>query len=169
MSNSNEQKITQPDSLRTPAEQASINAMITAAVKEVFASMAPVLQSIALTPEKLAEAQRLGRQPDAAVLAREARERQNMREDLANAERDKLAKQAACSHQDANSKWSINLIHNYPDRQTRGVCSHCLKIFQPKHWEIGAPDPQNPRGKPILVDADPQYAIIRQIEAVLPV
>lgn len=162
------EKIVQPDSLRTPAEQASINAMITQAVREVFASMAPVLQSIALTPEKLAEAQRLGRQPDAAVLAREARERQNMREDLANAERDKLAKQAACSHQDANSKWSISLVHNYPDRQTRGVCHHCLKVFEPRRWTIGAPDEKNPRGCPKLVDADPQYHIIRQIEATQP-
>lgn len=151
----NEQKITQPDSLRTPAEQASINAMITAAVKEVFANMAPVLESIALTPEKL----RAANAPyvDPAVVAREARERLMMKEDLAAAEKQKAEFQAKCSHKDANGRWSVSTVHNFPDRQPRLVCVHCHRFIQPTHWEIAAPTPEHPRGKPVLLKADADY------------
>ena len=86
---SNENKIVQPDSLRTPAEQASVNALVSAAVKEAITAMAPMFQSIALTPEKIREANKPYIDP--AAIAREARERAMMREDLAEAERAKEA------------------------------------------------------------------------------
>lgn len=160
-----EQKLNVPTELVNPAAQGAINALITNAVREVFLAMAPTLQSIALTPEKLAEAEKLRRAPDPAVVAREARERALMRQDLAEAEQRKLQIQANCTHKDANQKWSISLVHNYPDRQTRGICTHCFKWFEPMHWEIGAPDDKNPRGKAILVKESPDYHVVREIEA----
>jgi len=58
-----------PSKLKTPAEfmspeaQAYTNQLVTNAVKEIFASMGPLLQSIALTPEKLAAAEAMRRAP----------------------------------------------------------------------------------------------------------
>lgn len=149
----------------SPEMQAMINSMVSSAIREAFTGLAPVLQSIALTPEKMLEMERQRRAPDPALVAREARERAMMREDLEKARRDKERIQQACPHKDANMRWSISLIHNYPDRQTRGVCVHCHSLLEPKHWEIGAPDAQNPRGKPHLVAEHPQYHIVREIES----
>src|SRR5712675_1171622 len=68
-------RIPTPASLLTPEAQAFLSASISEAVKGVFASMAPLLSSIALTPEKLAEAEALRRAPDPAKIRRELRER----------------------------------------------------------------------------------------------
>lgn len=162
---STEQKLVIPNELVNPVSQATVNQMISSAVAEVFKNMAPMFQQIALTPEKLAEAERLRREPDPKVVAREARERALMREDLREAEERKRVLQANCTHKDANQKWSISLVHNYPDRQTRGICTHCFKWFEPMHYEIGAPDDKNPRGKAILVKESPDYHVVREIEA----
>lgn len=151
-----EPKIQTPAELINPASQAYVSQMITAAVREVFTQMAPVLESIALTPAKLREASKPYIDP--AKVAREAREKAMMREDLELAARQKAEFQARCSHKDANGRWSVSTVHNYPDRQTRGVCVRCHRFFQPRHWEIGAPDAQNPRGKPVLVKEDSDYA-----------
>lgn len=154
-----------PASTLTPEMQATINASISQAVAEVFKNMGPMLERISLTPEKLAEAEKLRRAPDPALVAREARERALMREDLEKARRDTEIMQKNCTHKDNNMRWSISLVHNYPDRQSRGICTHCFKYFQPTHWEIGPPDVENPRGKAFLVKEDPMYHIIREIES----
>ncbi len=75
------QKLKTPAELMTPEAQAYTNQLVTNAVKEIFAQMAPLLQSIALTPEKLAEAEKLRRAPTEDELAkklREAREKKLM-------------------------------------------------------------------------------------------
>lgn len=162
---SNEQKIQTPNSVLTPEAQAFMNQSISAAVREVFLQMAPMMQSIALTPEKLAEAERIRREPDPNVKAREIRERLLMKEDLDAAREQKERMQANCTHKDPNMRWAVSLIHNYPDRQTRGVCVHCHSLFEPTHWEIGAPDATHPRGNPVLVKAHAQYHIVREVEA----
>lgn len=153
----------------TPETQAIINSMVSAAVKEaisgVFENMKPMMESIALTPEKLAKAEELRRAPDPAKVAREARERQLMKEDIDEARRNVARAQKNCTHKDLNRKYSISLIHNYPDRGTRGVCTHCHLMIEPCHWEIGAPDAKNPRGTPVLIAESPLYHIVRELEA----
>jgi hypothetical protein len=143
--------------------------MVSSAVKEaisgVFANMKPMMESIALTPEKLAKAEELRRAPDPAKVAREARERALMKEDIDEARRNVARAQKNCTHKDLNQKYSISLIHNYPDRQTRGVCTHCHLMLEPTHWTIEAPDPQRPRGKPVLVAEHPLYHLVRELEA----
>ena len=160
-----EQKVIVPNELVNPASQAAINQLISSAVKEVFANMAPMLESIALTPAKMAEAEKLRRAPDPALVAREARERKLMREELEEVARQTAERQRNCSHKDANGHYCVSLCHNFPDRGTRALCHHCAKFFQPLHWEIGPPDEKHPRGKPILVNEDPQYGIVRELES----
>jgi hypothetical protein len=157
------EKIVMPDSLRNPAEQASINALVSAAVKEALIAMGPVLERVALTPEKILEMERQRRAPtedQVREAQREARERALMREDLQEARRTQELTQKNCSHKDVNLRWSVSQIHNYPDRQARGICVRCHRMFQPVRWEIVAPDAQHPRGKPVLVKADPDYASV---------
>ena len=83
-----------------------------------------------------------------------------MQEELRDAELKKAQLQESCSHKDANGSYSVSPIRNYPDRQIRLICLHCHKLFEPRHWEIGAPDPENPRGKPFLKNADSNYPVI---------
>jgi hypothetical protein len=156
----NEQKLNVPTEIVSPAAQASVNQMISAAVAEVFKNMGPMLERISLTPEKLAEAERLRREPDPKLVAREARERALMREDLRVAEKLKRDLQESCTHKDNNMRWSISAIHNYPDRQCRLICVRCHLIVEPTHWTIDAPDATHPRGVPRLVPAHPRYAEI---------
>lgn len=160
---SNENKLVLPDSLRTPAEQASINALISGAVREAITAMAPMFQSIALTPEKILEMERQRRAPsedEVRAKQREARERLLMKEDLEEAERTKQLAQKSCTHKDTNGRWSVSKISNYPDRSPRGICVRCHRFFQPTRWTIEAPDKDHPRGKPVLVKADPDYAAV---------
>ena len=150
-------------------QQAQINSSISAAVKEAIAAMAPLFQSIAMTPEKMLEMERLRRAPsedEVKEKQREARERALMKEDIEEARRntERMQKQCPGPHKDKNGRYSISLIHNYPDRQARGVCTHCHSLIEPTHWEIGAPDEKNPRGKAHLVKAHPLYYIVAEIE-----
>ena len=164
-----EPKFQVPDSMRNPAEQAYINSSISAAVKEAIMAMAPILQSVAMTPEKMLEMERLRRAPgedEVRAKQREARERKLMKEDLQEAERNKKWIQDNCPgpHKDKNGKWSISIIHNYPDRMPRGVCTHCHLFIEPTHWEIGSPTDKHPRGEPRLVPASPLYKTVLEIE-----
>ena len=150
-------------------QQAYINSSISAAVREALTALGPILQSVAVTPEKMLEMERLRREPSDAekkAKLREARERALMKEDLEEAARNTELKQKNCpkGHRDENNRYAIALIHNYPDRQPRGVCTHCHLLIEPTHWEIGAPDEKNPRGKAYLVKAHPLYYIVAELE-----
>ena len=68
-------KLSPPPAALTPEVMAFMNASISATVKELFASMGPLLQSIALTPEKMAEAERLRRAPTEEQLQSKDREK----------------------------------------------------------------------------------------------
>lgn len=160
---SNENKLVLPDSLRTPSEQAAINSSISAAVREAITAMAPLFQSIALTPEKILEMERQRRAPsedEIRAKQREARERLLMKEDIDEARRTQELAQKSCTHKDTNGRWSVSQIHNYPDRQARGICVRCHRLFEPTRWTIQAPDKDHPRGKPVLVKADSDYASV---------
>jgi len=156
-------KLKTPDAMLTPENQAYTNNLISEAVKGVFAQLGPLLESIALTPEKLAQAEALRRAPDPALVARELRERKLMQQDQEENRANLLRTQAACIHKYPTGQWAVNPIHNYPDRQERFICSLCQSFFEPRRWTIQAPDAENPRGKAVIVDAHPQYHLVREV------
>jgi hypothetical protein len=158
-------KIPTPAVLLTPEAQAYTNNLISEAVKGVFAQLGPLLQSIALTPEKLAQAEALRRAPDPAAVARELRERKLMQQEQKENEDNLRRNQANCPHKYPTGAWAVNVVRNYPDRQERFVCSLCQSFFQPKRWEIGAPDADNPRGRAYIADEHPQYHLVREVLA----
>lgn len=152
-----------PPAALTPDMQAFINASIQAAVSGVFTQIAPVLQSIALTPEKLQAAMKPYEDP--AKVARELRERQQMKEQDAEARRNTALRQKNCPHQDKNGNWAIDLVHNFPDHQPRGVCPLCHVWIHPQEWRIEAPDAANPKGHAKIVPEHPLYQVVRLLEA----
>ena len=147
-----------PEAMLTPESQAATNALITSAVRAVFESLAPMLASMALTPEKMAEAEKLRRAPDPVAVARSIREKQLMMADLRAAEEQKIASQSACSHQHANGSWAWHTTHNFVDRQPRFSCPHCALWCHPREWRIGAPTETEPRGHAYIQPEHPLYA-----------
>ncbi len=152
-----------PAVLLTPEAQAYTNTLISEAIRGVFAQLAPVLQSIALTPEKLAEAEAMRRAPDPKLVARELREKQLMMAEQEENRKNLLRNQAACPHKYPTGQWAVNVVRNYPDRQERFICSLCQSFFEPKRWVIDAPDAENPRGKPRIAEMHSQYMQVREI------
>jgi hypothetical protein len=144
-----------------------INASISAAVTSAMASMGPVLEKIALTPEKLAEAEALRRAPDPAQAEREAREKKLQHLEMAE-NRDRLQKvRENCPHTYNSGQASINVVSNFPDRQMRGICVVCGEWFNPREWRIGPPTKDEPRGVAYIADAHPQYGRVLQRAAQL--
>lgn len=152
---------------RTVQATTETQAMIAAAVKEavsgVFAQLGPLLQSMAITPEKLREANKPYKDP--AVIARELREMMIWKEDEAEARRLLEERQNMCQHIDDNNRSTIRLDHNFPDRQPRGFCMHCHAYIHPREWRIGAPDAKHPRGVPYLVEAHKNYPTVMLLES----
>jgi len=165
MSTEKVEKFETPKELLTPEAQAYTNNLINEAIKGVFAQLGPVLQSIALTPEKLAQAEALRRAPDPASVARELRERKLMQQEQQENEANLRRNQANCPHKYPTGQWAVNPVRNYPDRQERFICCLCQSFFQPKRWEIAAPDADNPRGRAFIAEAHPQYTQVREVLA----
>lgn len=151
-----------PAAMLNPEVQAAVNAMVSATVKDIFAQMSPVFSSIALTPEKIAEAERIRRAPDPAAVARERRERKLMAIETEENRQNLARVQQSCPHKYVSGQWSVNPIRNYPDRQERFICMLCHKLFQPRHWEIAPPDAENPRGRAFIAPMDDQYLQVRE-------
>jgi hypothetical protein len=158
---------------------ASTNSAVSEAVKAVFASLAPMLKEMTLTPDKLREA--LKPYQDPAKIARELRETMQSKENEAENRRLERARRDACLHQDGNGKSAICLIHNYPDHQPRGICPICQDLIHPKEWRIAASveeaikqsPPGTPergsvdshRGKAYIVPAHRDYRTVMAIES----
>jgi hypothetical protein len=155
-----ESKPQPPDALVNPASQAFMNQMVAAAVREAIQGMLPLIKEVALTPEKIAEAERIRRAPDPAVVEREQRESKLMHLELQEQREQKAATQKACRHRHPNGKLAVSPVRNFPDRQVRFVCSKCQDWIHPKQWQVAAPDRDNPRGNPYIADAHPLYAEI---------
>lgn len=162
-------KLKLPDELLNPAAQAATNAMLAAAVKEAVASamaaIAPILQSVAMTPEKIAQAEQLRRAPDPKAVEREARERALTQQEAEENRRNRENIQASCPHRYPNGATAISCIHNYPDRAPRGLCMVCQIYLEPKRWVIGAPDKENPRGRAYIAPEHPLYHLVLEREA----
>jgi F0F1-type ATP synthase epsilon subunit len=139
---------------------------VSEAVKAVFAGLVPVLQDMALTPEKI---QALKAPPiDPAAIAkakREERENLKSKADEEAARRAERARKDACPHIDKNGRPAICLAHNQPDHQPRGICVVCGDWITPREWRIGPPDEQHPNGKPYLVEPHKDYRIVMQLES----
>jgi predicted O-linked N-acetylglucosamine transferase (SPINDLY family) len=158
-----EKRIPVPPAALTPEMQCYMNASLSAALKEALAGLAPILQSIALTPEKieLMESARRAPTPDqAAAAARNKREKALALEEADQNRKNLKLSQENCLHRYVSGALSVSAIRNYPDRQSRFVCHRCMAIFQPRHWEILAPTAEFPRGVEKIVDADPLYVQI---------
>jgi hypothetical protein len=157
-----------PAAFQTPEGQSYVNASIGAAVREIFREVAPLLQSIALTPEKLAAAEELRRAPtdeQKAAKAREKREKEMTRIDAEENRKNTARLQARCPHAYPLGGSSINLVRNMPDNQPRGICALCQAWITPREWRIAAPDAENPRGRPYIADAHPLYHKVLEILA----
>ena len=150
-----------------PEIQAYMNASIGAAIKEavagVFQSLGPILQSMALTPDKIRDATKP--YVDPAVEARNKRETEKSKQDEKELRAMDAARKAACPHLDQNQRTSIRLVHNYPDRQPRGICPICHDLITPREWVIGPPDAENPKGRPYLQEAHKDYRLVQILEA----
>jgi hypothetical protein len=149
-----------PPELLTPAAQAAMNHNTSEMVRELFAQLAPLLKDISLSPEKLALMEELRRAPtadQAAAAARSKREKALTLEEADQNRKNLKLSQENCLHRYVSGALSVSAIRNYPDRQSRYVCHKCLAIFQPRRWEILAPNSAFPRGEERIVDADPLY------------
>ena len=152
-----------PPELLNPASQAYMNSLIGAAIREAMAGMAPILQSIALTPEKIEAMEAARRAPtsdQAAAAARSKREKALMKEELEQNRKNLNASQENCLHRYVSGALSVSAIRNYPDRQSRFVCHRCMAVFYPREWRINAPTAEFPRGVEQIVDAHPLYISI---------
>lgn len=151
----------------SPEALAAINTATAHAVQEavtaVFTQLGPVLKDMAITPEKLREANRPYQDP--AKLLRELRESQKSKADEAEIAKNLAARRAACPHLDKNGRSSICLVHNQPDHQPRGVCVVCGDWIHPKEWRIGAPTDTEPRGHAYLVEPHKDYRTVMQLES----
>jgi hypothetical protein len=152
----------------TPEQLALINTTTSALVKETMATMlrdviGPILREVALTPEKLQALK--APYINESALAREKRESKQTREQELENIKTRQQMQANCLHMDKQGKSAICLIHNYPDRQARGICPLCNDIIHPREWVIGAPDPNTGVTKPFLRPAHKDYKTVLSLES----
>jgi hypothetical protein len=162
---------TNPENTRSDAfsaeQLAQINAMNTKLVGEMitnlFRELTPTLQGMALTPEKI----RALNAPytDPKVEARQKREMLLFKQDEEERLKTERAMKENCTHKDERGQTSIRLIRNFPDRNPRGICMLCHDLIHPRHWTIGAPDAENPRGKAIMAPEHKDYNTVRHIIA----
>ena len=142
----------------SPEMTAVVNTAIAEGIKAALAGFAPILKDLALTPEKL-ELLRTPKQTEADLkkLARELRETMKSKQDEEEVRRLTAERKAACDHRYHTGKSAINLIHNYHDHQTRGVCVKCHDLIHPREWRIGPPTDTEPHGKAFVVPAHKDY------------
>lgn len=171
--NENQKPPAIPSELSSVAAQAYINDAIRKGVQEAMQGMfagfgttlSDAIQAVALTPEKLLKMEEMRRAPDAALVAREAREKaQSKAQDLEN-QRNLELRQKNCGHRDKNGKDAINLVHNHPDHNPRGVCPLCHVWITPREWRIGAPGSHGRADGAYLVDESPDYGRVRVLES----
>ena len=127
-----------------------VQAAVKASVEAVFASLAPMLEKLALTPEKMRELK--APYVDTKVLDRERREGQQSREQDEEARKNTALKRATCPHAYVNGTTAINLSHNFFDRQPRGICVLCNDVIHPMEWRLASPDPTTGSRRTGLID-----------------
>jgi hypothetical protein len=149
-----------PPELMTPAAQAYMNSQLKETVAAMFREFAPMLQSIALTPDKIQAMEEARRAPSEEVVkrkARELRERKMQQADLEEARQRQQALQDSCPHKYSNGQLSLAVISNRPDRQRLLIClkNHCMIV--PGMWVVGPPTEDHPRGRVYFEKPHPDY------------
>lgn len=165
MSEKHENDSSVPKELMTPAAQAYMNTQLRETIAAMFRELAPTLQSIALTPEKIQAMEDARRAPstdEVARKAREKRERALQHEDIEDARRNQQHLQDTCPHKYSNGQLALAIISNRPDRQRLLIClrNHCMIL--PSMWVIGPPDAENPRGRAYMQAAHKDYGRLLQ-------
>jgi hypothetical protein len=134
-------------------------------IKEIFAEFAPIMQSMALTPDKLREAQKP--YVDPMDIAKHNHARKQFQEDERQRDADKAERQARCSHLDENGKYAIRLQRNFHDGMARGICLHCMLCIEPQHWDwrpVTKAD-GSIENEAFIEKAHPLYYIVQQLES----
>ena len=176
MANEKEQS-TRQEPAQTPEQAAQTNAAIALAVQEavksVFANLAPVLKDMAMTPEKIREANRPYEDP--AKIARELRESLKSKADEEENRKLDRARKDACPHLDKNGRSAICVVHNHQDHQPRGICVVCTDWIHPKEWRYAATpelalalvkgDKDRVKGRAYVTDPHPSYRIVMQLDS----
>jgi len=129
-------------------------------IKDIFAEFAPVFKDLAVTPEKLREANRPYVAPE--VIARQQREQADWRAQEEQNQKTREQLQKNCTHKDEQGRWAIRLQHNFHDLAPRGVCPHCLINIWPAHFDHR---PIKGKDTAVLVKEHPLYHIVRELEA----
>lgn len=139
---------------------------VQSAIVEAMKALAPIMASMALTPDKIAQLK--APYEDPAKKARFDREAKKSKDDEQEAARATALRRKACPHvYPSNGSLAINLVHNCPDRQPRGICVLCQDWIHPREWRIGPPTDKSPRGVAYLIDAHKDYRMVLQKEAQL--
>ena len=151
-------------SAMTPELLAAVNAATTAAVKEAIAGMsvimADTIKALAMTPEKMREANKP--YVDPAKERREIREKMKFREDEAQNEIEKRRQRENCRHFYPNNLCAVSVIRNFFDRNPRGVCMLCQDWLNPREWVIDAPTDEFPRGHARIAAEHKDYKLVIQ-------
>jgi len=140
----------------------AIKDAVAGAVAAAMAGLAPILKEVALTPEKLREINKP--YVDPAKQAREDRERDDWREEIAQQRAFVDATRANCSHLYRTGQEAIALVHNQLDRQVRGLCMLCHEWIFPREWTIDPPDEKNHKGLAKLRGPHKDYQRVVRIE-----
>lgn len=144
----------------TPEFLAMMNATIAAAVREAVAGAVVLMQSQAITPEKLREA--LAPAKDDAKTRREIREKLKFKkEEIENAKAARL-KRDNCNHRYTNGQLAISTAQNFFDRQARGICMLCHDWITPREWVIDAPTGEDGEGVARLAPKHKDYELVLQ-------
>jgi hypothetical protein len=116
----------------------AVTAALSAQASASAANNAALLEQIAKLKEPSAK-EKLELETIEKFRERERRERAQSQLQDVDARANLLTKQRSCSHRDGNEKSSISTVHNFPDRQVRGICVQCQRLIQPKRYEVTSP------------------------------
>lgn len=116
------------------AVEQSVKTAVQESVAAIFASLAPTLKDMALTPEKIKAL--TTPYVDPLKIARDKRESQRTKDEESERIRRLEQFQANCPHYHKNNQTSINLVHNFHDGRPRGICVLCHSWIHGKEWRI---------------------------------
>ncbi len=147
-------------------EQEGLTSKDLALVKAFAQSFAETSSKDKITPDVIKAIIEAANKPyvDPDAVARDRREREKSRRDFQEAQRVTALQQKNCPHKHKDGQNALNLQHNFPDGQARGICPLCFIYIQPAHWEFMAPDPVTGAERPHTVPEHPLYFMVREKE-----
>ena len=125
-------------------------------VSQLLSSLVDALRGSQLTPEIIEELRKPWEDPIA--MKQRLDTRKALREQQAEVLESKRLTQEYCPHM-RGGKDKVQLVHNFADGRTRGICLLCQKVFQPEHYEW-----DHITKSYQVVPADPDYARVVEAE-----